>query len=61
MEENALETMGENKASYMTKSMVDKLPEADQDVCSPSFPLRASPVKSKWKVWLLMYWDFALV
>ena len=32
IEEEGLQAMGENKASYMAKSMVDKMPEADQDV-----------------------------
>ncbi|KAF2482222.1 hypothetical protein BDY17DRAFT_298161 [Neohortaea acidophila] len=31
LEEEVLEKMGENKASYMAKSAVDKLPAADQD------------------------------
>jgi len=30
MEEKALETMGENKASYMMKDMVSKVPASDQ-------------------------------
>jgi hypothetical protein len=30
LEEKALETMGENKASYLTKSYVDKIPTSDQ-------------------------------
>lgn len=34
IEEQGLEAMGENKASYLAKSAVDKLPEADQDVSS---------------------------
>lgn len=31
MEEKALETMGENKASYMTKDMLSKVPDAEQE------------------------------
>ena len=34
LQEEALEYMGENKASYMMNKGVDMLPEADQDVCS---------------------------
>jgi hypothetical protein len=30
LEDKALETMGENKASYLTKSYVDKIPTSDQ-------------------------------
>ena len=30
IEDKALETMGENKASYLTKSYVDKIPASDQ-------------------------------
>lgn len=30
MEEKALNTMGENKASYLTKSYVEKIPASDQ-------------------------------
>jgi hypothetical protein len=30
MEEKALSTMGENKASYLTKSYVEKIPASDQ-------------------------------
>lgn len=31
MEEKALETMGENKASYMMKDAVGKIPASDQE------------------------------
>ncbi|CAK4031388.1 hypothetical protein B0A55_01704 [Lecanosticta acicola] len=31
MEEKALETMGENKASYMTKDMLSKVPDSEQE------------------------------
>lgn len=31
MEDKALQTMGENKASYMAKSYVEKLPASDQE------------------------------
>ncbi|KAL1585460.1 hypothetical protein WHR41_05730 [Cladosporium halotolerans] len=31
LENKALETMGENKASYMAKSYVDKIPASDQE------------------------------
>lgn len=30
MEEKALNTMGENKASYLTKSYVEKIPTSEQ-------------------------------
>lgn len=30
IEDKALNTMGENKASYLTKSYVDKIPASDQ-------------------------------
>jgi hypothetical protein len=32
MEEKALETMGENKASYLMKDAVGKIPASDQEV-----------------------------
>jgi len=32
MEEKALETMGENKASYMAKDMIGKMPASEQKV-----------------------------
>lgn len=32
VEDQALETMGENKASYMTKDMLSKVPDSDQKV-----------------------------
>lgn len=35
MEEKALETMGENKASYMMKDAIGKVPADDQEVCIP--------------------------
>ncbi|KAF2171610.1 hypothetical protein M409DRAFT_63252 [Zasmidium cellare ATCC 36951] len=31
MEEKALETMGENKASYLTKDALNKVPDSDQE------------------------------
>lgn len=31
MEEKALETMGENKASYMMKDTISKVPASDQE------------------------------
>jgi len=33
MEEKALETMGENKASYMMKDAIGQMPASDQQVC----------------------------
>jgi hypothetical protein len=32
LQEEALEYMGENKASYLTKAAIDKIPEGDQKV-----------------------------
>jgi hypothetical protein len=32
LQEEALEYMGENKASYMAQAAVDKIPEGDQKV-----------------------------
>ena len=32
MEDKALDAMGENKASFGTKSFIDKLPETDDEV-----------------------------
>lgn len=31
IEDKALQTMGENKASYLTKSYIDQLPASDQE------------------------------
>lgn len=39
MEEKALETMGENKASYLTKDMLSKVPDSDQKVWLQCFIL----------------------
>lgn len=38
MEEKALETMGENKASYLMKDAIGKVPASDQKVHPPPYP-----------------------
>lgn len=40
MEEQALKTMGENKASYMMKDAIGQVPDSDQQVSRP-LPLEA--------------------
>lgn len=38
LERKALKTMGENKASYMMKDQINKVPDSDQQVCINLIP-----------------------